>query len=169
MTRTSRRSEMACLALTLAGAAAMNGGAAIVHVRADAPLGGDGSSWTSALRDLQAALAVPTASEIWIAEGTYRPDQASGIRSMSFDLEAGTILRGGFAGWESSPGERVPGLHPTVLSGDLLGNDLPGFGNVADNSFHVITLFDPGAPVLLDGVTIRSGNANGFSFYKRGG
>ncbi len=143
--------------------------ASVVYVRADAATGGDGSSWASAFTDLQDALALPAATEVWIAEGTYRPDRETAIRSMAFNVDAGVALLGGFAGWESSPAQRMPGLHPTILSGDLLGNDLPGFLNVADNSFHVVAVIDSGPPVLLDGLTVRGGNANGFSFYKRGG
>lgn len=169
MTVTWNANVLAAGILLTVGVIVARGHAAITYVRADAPIGGDGSSWASAFRDIQDAIASPSVTEVWVAEGTYRPDRSTGIRSMAFDLRAGTVLRGGFAGWEASPSERVFDAHPTILSGDLLGNDLPGFVNVGDNSFHVITIIEAGAPVVLDGFTVRSGNANGFSIYKRGG
>jgi len=45
-----------------------------------------------------------------------------------------------------------------VLSGDLLGDDGPGFTNRSDNCFHVVS---SGAGLTLDGLTVRGGNADG--------
>jgi hypothetical protein len=46
-----------------------------VYVDADAGTGGDGTSWSNAYSDLQAAIDnAPPGSEIWVAEGVYTPD-----------------------------------------------------------------------------------------------
>lgn len=48
----------------------------VIFVDKDAAEGGDGTSWGTAYRYLQDALQVATGtSEIWIAEGTYYPEQ----------------------------------------------------------------------------------------------
>ena len=65
----------------------------------------DGLLWSSAFKTPQKALDAAEAEpnpphEIWVAEGTYRPDQgggqASGDRAASFQLIAGVSLFGGF-------------------------------------------------------------------------
>ena len=119
-----------------------------------------GASWADAYVDLQSALAAATSAgigEIWVAEGTYKPS-ATGDRTASF-RPAGTLwIYGGFAGTESFLYERAGFFDRTVLSGDLAGDDAPGFANRADNSEHVV---DPVAPSfgVFDGFTIRGGSA----------
>lgn len=158
----------------LAGAAASLASAAgpILFVDKDAPPGGNGSSWALAYRELQTALAAsadPGVSEIWVAEGTYKPDLGTLARGASFTLVSGKAVYGGFAGGETSLDQRDPIANPTVLSGDLLDNDGPGFANMADNSFQVVRAVDTSAPTRLDGFIVRSGNADGPSGQNRGG
>src|SRR3982750_1313077 len=60
-----------------------------IHVDSDAPDGGDGASWASALNDLHAAVDVArSGDEIWVAEGTYRPAPPDGDRLASFVLKS---------------------------------------------------------------------------------
>jgi hypothetical protein len=78
----------------------------IVYVNDDAPAGGDGSSWGNAFKYLQDALAVAeSGDEIWVAEGTYTPDQGNGKtagdRDARFILN-GVEMYGGFSGTETS-------------------------------------------------------------------
>jgi uncharacterized repeat protein (TIGR02543 family) len=84
-------------------------------------------------------------------------------------LENGTAIYGGFAGTETLLTERNPTTNLTTLSGDLLGND-SGFTNNGENSYHIVTGSGLTNTAVLDGFTIRGGNAdNGFTDYNGGG
>lgn len=135
-----------------------------LYVDADAPAGGNGSSWATAYKDLNAALSAVTScsyiSQIWVAEGTYKPAGANGNRSASFILRPQAALYGGFAGTEQSLSERDWAAHPTILSGDLNSNDQPTFVNRADNSYHIVQVPRNFRWTTLDGFIIRGGNAD---------
>ncbi|MEL7239768.1 MAG: hypothetical protein AAGK78_12990, partial [Planctomycetota bacterium] len=97
-------------------------------VDSDAPPGGDGQSWASAFSDLQPAmeLALP-GDEIWVAEGVYVPsviDPIAGEDQPYFLMPDGVAILGGFRGDETSADQRDPDQFESVISGDLLGNDL---------------------------------------------
>ncbi|MFC2029725.1 choice-of-anchor Q domain-containing protein [Chloroflexota bacterium] len=124
--------------------------------------GGNGncSSWADAC-ELQTALAFASPlDQIWVAEGTHTPTSATGNRSTTFLLVGGVSVYGGFAGTETSLDQRDWVAHPTVLSGDLQGDDGPDFANYGDNSYHVVTCNHAVGTAVLDGFTIRGGNAN---------
>ena len=56
----------------------------------------DGTSWTSAFRELQCGIAAATAGDqIWIGQGIYRPGVST---NLSFILKNGVNLYGGFLG-----------------------------------------------------------------------
>ena len=141
----------------------------VIHVNASAAAGGNGASWTTAMRHLQDALAVAQAADqVWVAAGTYRPDETAahpsgtGNREVSFELADDVSLLGGFAGTEASANERDPEANPTILSGDLLGNDHPNWINRTDNSRHVVRFLSaPGESAALDGFSIVGGYADG--------
>ena len=146
--------------------------AGVIYVDAGARPGGNGRQWTSAYRYLQDALtyiggsygAIP---EIRVAQGVYTPDRSSvnpllGDRTATFQLVNGVALKGGSAGpGAPDPDARDIQLYETVLSGDLLGNDGPGFLNNEDNSYHVVTAIATDPSAVLEGFTITAGNANG--------
>ncbi len=125
----------------------------------------DGSDWANAFVELQAALAVATAGdEIRVGQGVYTPDfdvnsnGHSGDREASFQLISGVKLCGGYAGFGTSD----PDLHNvdefrTILSGDLTGDDEPGFANREDNSRYVVVANSVNSNGLLDGFTITGG------------
>ena len=132
--------------------------ATIIHVDRDATGNNDGSSWENAYSDLQTALRnAPLGSQIWVAEGTYLPSQSD--RNESFQLRDTITLYGGFAGNETSLEQRNIQQNRTVLSGEL-GNS----ADIEDNSIHVVNASNVTSSAVLDGFTIRAGNANGALF-----
>ena len=120
----------------------------------------DGTSWATAYKDLQVALGEADAdgkNEIWVAEGTYRPDLSDpGEQSLYFGLVADVGVYGGFDpsighdSWE----ERDWVNNKTILSGDINVQGVPG-----DNSRNVVY---SEADSVLDGFTITGGNSNSF-------
>lgn len=149
------------VALTLAAPAS----AQIIHVDADATGAADGTSWADAfpsLVDGLAAASLQSEGEVWIAEGTYTPDGGSGDRSLSFLVPSGARLYGGFRGDETLRESRDAERYPSVLSGDLLGDDGTPGGSMADNSHHVVVIDVPtGIQSFILGLTIRGGRALG--------
>ncbi len=132
-----------------------------IHVDASAAEGGDGSSWSEPLRELQDAIGLAVQArgnitEIWVAAGTYYPDRGTGSRYASFRLANGVAIYGGFEGTETSLEQRSVQANPTILSGDI------GEANDAsDNSYHVVLADDRNATAVLDGFVIIGGNADG--------
>ncbi len=127
--------------------------------------GGDGLSWETAFRRLDAALAEAlrrcgTVRFIKVAGGIYRPEApASGdSRAATFRLVPGTALLGGFAGLgATNPDARDPLRFETVLSGDLAGDD--ALGRREDNCLTVVTAADTDFDTVLDGFTISGGGS----------
>jgi Right handed beta helix region len=120
----------------------------------------NGSSWADAYRSADGvarALAASVAGdEIWVAAGTYKPTLTT-TRTLYHDLRSGVGVYGGFAGAETARDQRDVDANPTLLSGDLAGND----PTVTDNSFHVVNGNAADATAVLDGFTITRGNATG--------
>jgi hypothetical protein len=134
--------------------------AQVLRVRAGAPPGGDGTSWSNAFNDLQPALAAASpGAEIWVAAGIYRPSATSNPNA-TFSVPDGVPLFGGFVGAEVARNQRDPVANVTVLDGDLNGDDLPGLINYGDNSFHVVTASGVQS-LVLDGFTVRGGSQGG--------
>ncbi len=116
-----------------------------------------GRDWANAMGSLHDAFAFADAAagavdEIWVKSGTYKP--ALNDRSASFHLPGyGTLVRGGFAGTESTAEER-DGSAVTILSGNI-GNVL----TPVDNSYAVVRA--ESSWTALERVTIRDGRADG--------
>ena len=138
----------------------------------DAPPGGDGMSWETAFTHLADAIAAANAepglpADIRVAGGTYRPDRTeadpngSGNRLSSFVITSSMRIRGGFAGRGAIvPDDQNDMLHPTIISGDLLGDDESG-GTTADNATRIFEVADlQGASAIFEHLTIRGGNAD---------
>ncbi|MCP4589582.1 MAG: right-handed parallel beta-helix repeat-containing protein, partial [bacterium] len=141
----------------------------IIYVDADAGGDNDGSSWQSAYTDLHGALAAALPIDrIWVAAGVYTPAGPGGDRTAGFQLPPDVPIYGGFAGFETGLDQRDYVANPTVLSGDLNGDDTPGFGNVSDNSYHVVRMDSTSDASVLDGFTITGGNADGTNPNNRG-
>ena len=130
------------------------------YVDANASAGGNGQSWAAAFQFLQDALDQTVAGrgdEVWIAEGTYYPDDGTSVtegdRTASFVLKDGVSLYGGFQGNETELSQRDIATHESVLSGSISANQISW-------SLHVCTVGE-NASVALHGLTVRDGNANG--------
>ena len=145
--------------------------------------GADGTTWAKAMT-LQAALAVSTTpgDQVWIAAGTYKPDDATD-RTATFTILEGVLVYGGFVGTEAAdfdPATTARTGDETILSGDLMDNDgtPPAAdataGEIAtydavrtDNSNTVVTVTS--ANVTLNGLTITAGEEGTLSeSFRRG-
>ncbi|RYZ19422.1 MAG: DUF1565 domain-containing protein, partial [Chitinophagaceae bacterium] len=104
----------------------------------------DGTSWVTPFRTVQKALATATlaGTQIWVAKGTYYPDEVDGTntndRMASFAMKNGVALYGGFSGSETQLSQRNWKTYRTTLSGDIDQNDIANFTNNAGNSYHVV-------------------------------
>ncbi|MCP5542477.1 MAG: choice-of-anchor D domain-containing protein [Akkermansiaceae bacterium] len=131
-----------------------------IYVDNSIKTGGNGTNWGNAYKYLRDALeASASGDEIWVAQGTYYPDEGKtglfGDREQSFDLNIdGLRIYGGFDGSETRVGQRDPEANPTILSGKIW----QGAGEEIFWSLHVIKATQS---VLLDGLTVTGGNANG--------
>src|SRR5262245_34151928 len=163
--RSAPRFSFASLCV-LAGGRLAQAGNAVLYVDIDAPPGGDGLSWATALNGLEQArqIADPngagatTYGQVWVAEGTYKPSTIYGgdPRQRFFVPTNDPAYPGGVAGNETMSEQRVPVAHPTVLSGDI---NAPG--NISDNCYHfVFSTSGIIATAVMDGFTITGGNAN---------
>ncbi|MFQ5463689.1 MAG: right-handed parallel beta-helix repeat-containing protein [Phycisphaerae bacterium] len=134
------------------------------YVDVDAPGANGGTSWQDAFATLQDALGAATyGDEIWVAGGTYKPDegagQTPGDMEATFFLHNGVALYGHFVGTETTIAQRdltdlADPLRQTILSGDI---GIPG--NAADNALHVAAVSGVDYTTVLDGFTIRDGSA----------
>jgi hypothetical protein len=115
----------------------------------------NGNTWATAYGNLQTALsAAPAGSEIWVAQGTYKPTNTS-IKTISFNIPSGGIVYGGFVGTEVSLSQRNFTTNQTILSGEIGSPAI-----TTDNSYHVVAFDGANNTTRLDGFTITSGNAN---------
>ncbi|MBU0490223.1 MAG: DUF11 domain-containing protein [Chloroflexi bacterium] len=149
--------------------------ASVVYVDASATGADDGSSWADAYTDLQGALTtVVSGTQVWVAEGMYKPTAVITDRIAAFQLVDGVALYGGFPAGGGGLGDRDPDTCITILSGDIDGNDLniPVTNTsqiVGGNSYHVVTSSGAGPSTRLDGFTISGGQANGSYPHNTGG
>ena len=136
---------------------------AIVHVDQTATGTGTGTSWEDAFVSLQGVLAAlhnrTGTQEVWLAAGTYVPAAPNASREDSFLVADGVAYYGGFPDGGGTCEERDPETHETILSGDLNGDD-DTVGN-GENSYHVVSVIGAENGVVLDGLTIMAGHADG--------
>ncbi len=139
----------------------------------------DCSAWANACT-LQTALAsAVSGDQIWVRMGVHKPTSTTD-RTISFALQPGVEVYGGFAGTEDDLSERDWQANLTVLSGDIDGNDLADpTGVVTDtaningaNSYHVVSAGGTVAETArLDGFAVTAGQADGSDYphYMGGG
>jgi hypothetical protein len=170
-------------------------GSTVLYVDADATGSATGLSWTDAFTNVQDALDVANTHgtsdyEIWVAEGVYYPDEDSDddhpddSHTESFCLNYNNVrLYGGFEGAETARDQRNWEAHITILSGDLMQDDINTDGNsIAEtwtdiqgaNAYHVLYL--DGATheaitptTVIDGFIVTAGQADLSDPHQNGG
>ena len=132
------------------------------------------AGWNVAFPTLEQALAVAVSGdEIWIAEGIYRPPsptRGAVDPAATFSVQRGVRLVGGFAGWETNEADADPVAHPTILSGDLEGDDLDNDGTGViehpvlqrgTNARHIVTIVGTDdVETTLRGLILTAGNSD---------
>ncbi|HBF20846.1 MAG TPA: hypothetical protein DDW81_12165 [Cryomorphaceae bacterium] len=141
---------------------AFNASAARIYVNLNATGNNSGTSWSNAYTSLANALnQAQSGDEIWVAQGTYLPGTTG--RHSTFALKTFMHLYGGFNGTETLLEQRDPQAYPTILEGDLMGNDsgVLTYTNStrSDNVYSVVTI-DNVDGAEIDGFIIQGGNAN---------
>jgi hypothetical protein len=177
------------VALSLSAPAPARAAGTIIYV--NAATGDDladdaGTSWDTPYETFQTALALASSGdEIWVAAGTYYPDDGFTLlpppdnpRAITFILRSDIDIYGGFpATGDPDFADRDPDAHVTILSGDIDENDSaspvtdPATQIVGKNAYHVVVALatNPGQIPLLDGLTITAGEAESISAYAHGG
>lgn len=131
-----------------------------VFVKHDATGNNDGTSWGNAYPNLQDALDnVNSGAQIWITAGTYKPMNSALSTDNWFAVNQKVEIYGGFTGTETMLSERNWETNITILSADILGDDVEDdFENFrSDNAAHVFLINVDSC--IIDGLTITGGNA----------
>ncbi|WP_040279905.1 T9SS type A sorting domain-containing protein [Psychroserpens damuponensis] len=131
-----------------------------VYVDKNATGANNGLTWADAYTSLTDALANRPSDIFWLKAGTYIPGTA---RIETFTLTDNQEIYGGFNGTETDISQRNIIANPTILSGDINGDDAIIFSatdaNRAENSYRILTI--SGDNTIIDGFEITSANANG--------
>ncbi|MBK8048356.1 MAG: hypothetical protein IPK16_15300 [Anaerolineales bacterium] len=124
-----------------------------------------GTTWDDAVPDLQCALtAMNSGNSLWVAKGRYVPFRGPDPE-VSFVIPSGAAVYGGFPSGATNMNQRDLANNPSVLSGDLMGDDQSdSTGVVTDvtaivgnNARHVVVLSDAVDQTVLDGFIVTAG------------
>ena len=130
----------------------------IIYVNAANTGTQNGTSWAKAFKCLQDALEVArrcnTVTQIWVAGGTYYPDEGGTVNN-SFQPRGGLAIYGGFVGTETLLSQRTLSAPPSILSGEIQ-QDFNQFNNYT----NLMVLDNINTPFVLDGFTIQDGYSN---------
>ncbi|MCC7293666.1 MAG: right-handed parallel beta-helix repeat-containing protein, partial [Phycisphaerales bacterium] len=124
-----------------------------------------GADWTNAYTDMQDALEAaedPEVCEVWVADGTYKPDDCtncnSADRQSTFEIPDHVGVYGGFEGTTDETDrkeDRSPSTDITTLTG-LIGM------TTTQRVYHVVTIPTAASTAtILDGFTVKNGKADG--------
>ena len=125
---------------------------------------GDGSSWASALGDIQSAVnaaqvlfsTTTTPQDVWVKAGTYSTATAPIL------MKEGVNLYGGFAGTETELSQRIKGTNPWDYTNATILD-----GGAAKRCIEVSANFT--SVYVIDGFTITNGNGQGTQLNNSGG
>jgi len=137
------------------------------YVNAAVSASGDGRSWATAFKTITEATLAARATtnlrpdgsagsdycQIWVAQGTYRPEPYYSKESSIF-LYEGMVLYGGFKGDETSQSQRNPALYPTIFTG-AQPNATESY-HFSENTVFTGPYSGSAFPAVIDGVTIRT-------------
>jgi hypothetical protein len=120
-----------------------------IFVDQNTPLyNGNGLHWQLALQHLQTAISMSSSGDtIFIAQGTYYPDEGIGIPNNSnnyFTLKKGVVL---FGGYPSGGGVRNVHAHQTILSGELQQDTI-----LTNNSDYIMKCPKADSNTVIDGI-----------------
>ena len=153
------------LLVVLGGIVKVQGDTFFVDLSADGA--GTGTSWRDAFSTLQDGLFERKEGDvIYVAEGTYYPDEAKvapvvdNDRSSSFQLKSGVEIYGGFPRGGGDPSKRDPGRYRVTLSGDLQQDDATNPSGSVNNAYRVVIGSFTKGNTILDGFYITGGNAD---------
>ena len=127
----------------------------IIYIDSLAEGGQNGHSWRNAFLTITDALdACPDLEEktFWVAKGHYYPTDDTN-QNITFTLDDGSKLFGGFLGNEILLDERNFINNRTILSGDI------GIQNEVNDNSDIIILQDSGSEVVYDGIYIEDANS----------
>ncbi|HEY3387110.1 MAG TPA: right-handed parallel beta-helix repeat-containing protein, partial [Saprospiraceae bacterium] len=132
-------------------------GVEVIYVNPNATGTNSGTSWVNAFTSLQDALRLdcPDIEEFWVAGGSYYPTDITHDRLATFQLNNGIKVFGGFEGDELTLEERDYNFFITTLNGDIDQD-----GMLKGNVFNVVNGSNTDSTSVLDGFTIRGGNAD---------
>jgi parallel beta-helix repeat protein len=164
----------------VAGVFVQNAQADVRYVTTTGAGSKNGTSWANAYPDtlLQTAINESGVTQVWVAKGTYKPTVNVGgkaDRYKTFQMKNGVAIYGGFDGTETQVSQREISVNKTILSGDLNGDDnysVSPWTGTSENCYHVfyhLSGLDLTSYAILDGFTIKGGNANGSSPHYDGG
>lgn len=155
LTATVVKADYGSSVMTIVNLAKPNA-ASIVYAKPGGLSSGLCNDWANACELRYVLTNTVAGQEIWVAKGIYTPTSTLD-RHATFQLIGDVAMYGGFAMTETSRNQRNPWDNVTILSGDLLDDDVSTFDNNGENSYHVVT---GASDATLDGFTVRGGNAD---------
>ena len=132
-----------------------------VDINSPCTSGCDGSSWHNAYRDMNEMLDDyhDDGQIIWVAEGTYHPDDSSGSstnnRYDEIKIENPLKIFGGYRPTGEYSFKYNPDSFQTIFSGEIQQD-----GIHTNNSYTILFIESTANETVLDGIIVEEGHAN---------